>query len=337
MNLDYLEITKFLNKDRINLHYLEKEASYKDADKYFFEGCRKIEVWDLKNINQVKIKGSLPYWINGHNYYSSPEDWAEGLDYLSSCLKINVYSGLVDCFEFGTIQEVPFSEDLFLRNHIKLSGYESREYKKGNIITGKEFINPALKVKIYDVSRNIKNKLDKPIQEEINRLYGWDRAKHYIKVENHYKKPEAHFKGNIYLKELISSSFQIQLQKDLISTYKSIMKTGNLILPEKKADLNAGTLPMIILKELEGIYHFNTEDLLKAKLKAIPESILSHDDKKARLKILRENLKKISNQGKSEFDISEMLEAKIQQEEESFEKPYPFYCIGKGEEILSMP
>ena len=73
---------------------------------------------------------------------------------------------------------------------------------------------------------------------------------------------------------------------------------------------------MLILKNLEGVYHFNTEDLLKAKLKAIPDSILSHDDKKARMKILRENMRKISNQGKSENDITELLEAKVKQVEE---------------------
>ncbi len=191
-------------------------------------------------MNQVKIKGSLPYWINGHNFYSSCHDWDEGLDYLSGCLGTNVYSGLVECFEYGTIQEVPFSEEQFLRNHIKLLGYQCREYKQGNIITGKEFISPALKVKIYDVSRNIKNKLDKAIQEEISRLYGWDRAKYYIKIESHCKKPEAYFKGNVYVNELLSSSFQVQLQNDLISTYKHIMKTGKLVLPDRKADLMQG-------------------------------------------------------------------------------------------------
>lgn len=317
MNLDYIEIAKFLHKDSLNFHYLDKEASYKGADKYYFKGCRKLEVWHYSNLNQVKIKGSIPYFINGHNFFSSLDDWAEGLDYLSSCLNTNVYSGLVECFEYGTIQEIPYSEEVFLRNHIKLPGTESRDYKKGDILTGKEFINPSLKVKIYDVSRNIKNKLDKPIQDEINRLYGWDSSKHYIKIENHFKKPEVCFGGNVYLNELFASSFQNQLQKQLISTYESIMKTGNLILPEKKADLNAGTLPLLILKELEGIYHFKTEDLLKAKVKAISDKILSADDKKARMKILRENLKKISNQGKSEYDISELLHSKIKQKIES--------------------
>jgi hypothetical protein len=337
MNLDYIEITQPYSKNKINLSYLQKEAIYQGgAERYFFDGCRKIEVWDYPNLNQVKIKGSIPYFINKHNYNCSINDLKEGLDYIQNCLNLNVYSGLIECFEFGTIQEISFSEDTFLRNHIKIAGMEARDYLKGNKLTGKEFNSSALKVKIYDVSRNIRYKLDRSIQDEINRLYGWDKAKHYIKIENHYKKPETFFNGNVYLNELLSSNFQNQLQNQLVSTYKSIMKTGNSILPEKKADLNAGTLPLLILKELESIYNFKTEELLRAKLKAISEEILSKDDKKARLRILRENLKKITMQGKSEFDISESLEAKIKHANKAEEIPYPFYCIEKGEEILSM-
>lgn len=335
MNLDYIEISKILDKDKPNLEYLQREALYPNAERYSFQGCKKIEIWNFPERNQLSIKGSFPYFINGHNFYSSLEDWKEGLDYLSSCLNLNLYSGLIEAFEFGTIQEIPFPENAFLRNHIRIPGMEAKEYLKGHIITGKEFISPSLKVKLYDSSRNIKSKLDKPLQEEISRLWGWDREKHYIKLESHYRKPEALFMGNIYLHEILSPEIQYKLKKELLSIYKQIMKIGNSILPERKADINAGTLPLIILKELESVYHFRTEEMLKAKLKEIPEEILSPADKKARQKILRDNLKKISISGNSEFDISELLEAKIQQEEKSEESCTPFLCIEKGEEILS--
>jgi hypothetical protein len=333
MNLDYIEISKFLDKDKPNLEYLQREAYYPNAERYSFQGCKKIEIWNYPERNQLSIKGSFPYFLNGHNFNSSLEDWKEGLDYLSSCLNINLYTGLIEAFEFGTIQEIPFTENAFLRNHVKIQGMEARSYNKVQIITGKEFISPSLKVKLYDSNRNIKSKLDKPIQEEISRLWGWNKEKHYIKIENHYKKPEAHFRGNVYLNEILSSEFQYNLKMELYKTYQKIMKTGNIILPEKKADINAGTIPLIILKELESIYHFNIEDMLKAKLKEIPEDILSLSDRKARLKILRENLKKISFSGKSDFDISELLEAKIQQEEINHT---PFLYEEKGEEILSI-
>jgi hypothetical protein len=332
MNLDYIEIAKFTGKDKPNFHSMEKEAVYPNAERYSFQGCKKIEVWNYPEINQIKIKGSIPYFINGHNYFASLNDWKEGLDYLQGSLGLNLYSGLIECFEFGTIQEIPFSPASFLQNHIKVSGMEGKEFRKGNVLTGKEFHSPSLKLKIYDCGRNIKNKLDKGIQEEINRLFGWEKAKHYIKLESHYRRPEAHFKGNVYLAQLLTEEFQRQLQINLLNQYQRIMKTGKAIIPERKADINAGTLPLIILKELEGIHNFRTEELLKALLKEIPEEILSPADKKARQRILKENLNKIRTAGESEFDISKLIKSKINEAEK---ESTPFLYEEKGEEILS--
>lgn len=335
MNLDYIEVTKFTGKDTPNFTYLQCEAIYPNAERYSIQGCRKLEIWNYPKRNQITLKGSLPYFINGHNFNSIPEDWKEALDYISNCMNLNLYSGLIECFEFGTIQEIPFPENAFLRNHIKIPGMQPKEYLKGHIITGKEFISPSLKVKLYDANRNIKNKLDKSIQKELSKVWGWDRAKHYIKLENHYKKPEAHFRGNIYLNEILSSEFQQILKIELINTYKRIMKTGNAKIPEKKADINAGTIPLIVLKELESVFNFNVEELLKGKVKEISEDILSPADRKARLKILRDNLKKITISGKSEFDISELLEEKINQEVKKENNRTPFPYDKKGEDILS--
>ena len=67
----------------------------------------------------------------------------------------------------------------------------------------------------------------------------------------------------------------------------------------------------MILKELEEVYNFNTEELIKGKIKAIPDDIFSPSDRKARLRIIRENLKKIKLQGKSEYDIMQQLKAMI--------------------------
>jgi hypothetical protein len=86
------------------------------------------------------------------------------------------------------------------------------------------------------------------------------------------------------------------------------MKTGIIKLPEDKKDINAGTIPLIVLKELESIFHFNTEELLSNKLKSIPSEMLNKNDKKARQAILKANMKKLVNCGVSEYDISNKLE-----------------------------
>lgn len=275
MNLDFIEIAKFLNKDKLCLDYLQKNATYEWGVKYYFGRCNKIEILHKEALNQVIIRGSIPYFINGHNYYASLPDWLEGLEYIQGCLKTNIFTGLVTCFEFGTIQEIPFNESDFLLHHLKAKEMQTVPYYKGGIITGKEFHSPSLKVKLYDVQRNIKNKLDKAIREELSRLYSWDKEKHYIKVENHYRKPDVHFKGNLYLNELVSSDFQLTLIDKLIHSYRNIMKAGTSIVPSHKADINAGTIPLMILKELESVYNFDTEELIKWKLRSFPEDVFS--------------------------------------------------------------
>ena len=88
------------------------------------------------------------------------------------------------------------------------------------------------------------------------------------------------------------------------------MKTGIIQLPKKKADINSSTLPLIVLKELGILFDFNPEELLKQKLKSIPEEILNRNDKKARSRNIKANLKKLDGKGISQYDIFEMLAAK---------------------------
>jgi hypothetical protein len=90
MNLDYIEITKLTGKDKPNLTYLQREAIYPNAERYSFQGCKKIEIWNYPERNQITLKGSLPYFINGHNYFSTTDDWIEGIDYTEN--GINLYN-----------------------------------------------------------------------------------------------------------------------------------------------------------------------------------------------------------------------------------------------------
>lgn len=217
-------------------------------------------------------------------------------------------------FEYGTIQEIPFIEADFLHNHYRIKGMTAKAYYQGNVLTGREFENKDLKVKLYDVSRNIKNKLDYAIRKDLSNTYGWDKEKHYIKIENHYKKPEALFSQNLILSELLAEEQLRKLQIDLISTYKNIMKTGSIHFPNDKGDINSSTIPLMVLKELERIYDINTEELIKQIIKCIPEEILTNDDRKYRRSQIKNNLKKIISTEKSSYDITELLNLKLNAE-----------------------
>ncbi len=92
-----------------------------------------------------------------------------------------------------------------------------------------------------------------------------------------------------------------------MNTYQKIEKEGSIIFPENKRDCTLPVIELIALKELGLRYGFNPEEYLKLKIKTIPESILTKEDKKNRKKSLKNLMNKISNSEVSSFDISNEL------------------------------
>ena len=233
MNLDFIDISKFLHKDTLCTEHLQWNSNYANGTiHYLLHGRRNngIDVWHHTETNKVRIKGSIPYLMNGHNYFSSTKIICEGLDYISERLKQDTYSFNVDCFEFGTIQQISFDVSDFLHNHIKLKGTTPHPYNKGNILTGKDFENAYLLTKLYDVNRNMKSKVAAVVRNELKTFYDWNDKNNYVKVENHYKKPDVFFrKNNVIVDDLLADESLRKLEVDLINTYKSIVKTGNII------------------------------------------------------------------------------------------------------------
>jgi hypothetical protein len=312
MNYDFTSLIKNVSKDNLCLNYLDHEASYSQGkEKFILKGVKNIEIYYNPSSSEISLNANFPYFIQGHNFAFSSKKMKEAIQYTSELLNINLFSSLVKSFEFGSIIELNFPIDEFLFNHISLKGKAIQPYLTQNKLTGKYFKDGIMVHKLYNAGANIKNKLSSTIREDLSNNYGYDKAKNYLKIENHYMKPDVHFKKrNLYLNEVLSNSFMNECKEDLITTYKSIMKTGIIKLPEDKKDLNAGTIPLIILKELETLFHFNAEELIFMKLKSIPEEILNKNDKKARKAILSSNFDKINNNDNfSNYDITSKLES----------------------------
>jgi hypothetical protein len=312
MNYDFTSLIKNVSKDNLCFNYLDHEASYSQGkEKYILKGVENIEVYYNPSSSEISLNANFPYFIQGHNFAFSSEKMKEAIQYTSELLNINLFSSLVKSFEFGSIIELDIPIDEFLFNHISLKGKAIQPYLTQNKLTGKYFKDGLLVHKLYNAGANIKNKLSSTIREDLSNNHGYDKTKNYLKIENHYKKPEVYFKKrNLYLNEVLNSHFMNECKEDLINTYKSIMKTGIIKLPEDKKDLNAGTIPLIILKELEPLFHFNAEELIFMKLKSIPEEILNKNDKKARKAILSSNFDKINNNANlSNYDITSKLES----------------------------
>jgi hypothetical protein len=314
MNFDYAELTKSIGKDKLSYQYLEEVGAYPNGFKsYILKGVEKMKIRIHKEAGLIELKANLPYYWQGHNFHFTKATMIEALQHTSDMLNINLFQAELRRFEFACILEVDQKPDDFLNNHLSYKGKPFQEFlnKSHSAITGKEFQDDVLKVKLYDAGLRIKQMTSKSIRQELELTSGYDQKKNYIKLENHYKNPNVYFKNRyLFVNEVLQEDFMQLCKDDLIETYKSIMKTGLIKIPTNKKDLNVGTLPLILLKELGLIYGFNPEELMKQRVKAIPEDILSFYDKKARQGQLKQNWRKVASDEVSQYDILKQLESK---------------------------
>ena len=273
-----------------------------------------MEVWINEVNNLLKVKGSPPYYWQGHNFSFGREALRESIQDISGRLKINLWEAELSRFEFGSIIEVQAKPEELIRHHLKSKGMKTRCINPD----AKYFEGTIQSLKIYDAGRNMKNKLDKAIRSHLSQAYGYDQGKHYLKVENHYKKPEIVLNSGIRIlvNDLLIPEFYQKCKADLLSQYRNIMKTETLLIPKDKKALSAGNIILLAFKEAENFFPVNAEEMINSLLKAIPEEVLNQNDKKARKRQIREMLKKISDPGGrilagSKHDLYSILEAKL--------------------------
>ena len=304
MNFDYIEAVMNLSKDKPCLDYLNHEAGYPASgwNKFIYEGCNAVEVWLNHEAGKMKVKGSIPYFIAGQNFKSSPEDFRNGINHLSEVLEMDLQEAEMKAFEYGTTLEIPFPVKQVFLSHLKIQGMKARAFDNGIY-----FEDRALRVKLYDAGKNLKDKLSRDDRARLTSDFGYSPFHNYLKIENHYKRPAVCFKKSfISLGELLKPEFQTICKNDLVTKYRSIMKAKTIELRNKK-QLTSSTIPLIILKEYESLLPCKAEDLIKQKIKAIPAEILTKEDKKSRKRQIGYNWKKITSASPCKYDVSELL------------------------------
>ncbi len=313
MNFDYIDIAKRLGKDNVCLDHLQWFGNSYGWEKFNVINKKKIEVW-IRN-DEIKVKANIFYFMNGHNFHNSNIDLIDGLQYVSELLNVNLFNAEAKAFEFGTVINIQHNPQEFLSNHISINKIPLQPYyKKGTEkLTGKKYFDKsnAFEFEIYDVGHRIKSTISKAIRDDLSNSYGYDKAKHYIRIESHYKQPEACFKKrNIYVDDILQDGFRNICKEDIITKYKSIMKTGIIQLPKGKDDLSTADILLRILMEQAILHGFNPEELWNQMIKALPTELLTKNDKYDRKKQFQKYLKKLKLNEKSQYDISEMLAAK---------------------------
>lgn len=296
-----MELAKHLGKDTISLAYLELESRYKSGwDKYTLQGVNAIEVWLNPCVNKLKIRGSIPYFMQGHNFTSSPDLLEQAFLFIQDQLSTYLFDAEVKKLEFGQIIEVSQKPEVIFSHHHNYKRSPLTRYKHGLV-----HVDNGFKLKLYNAKQNLVLKTSKDLRHGLIKSHVFNPKSEYIKVESHITNlPKSLGINDINTTDLLDKDFWDYCNEDLARKYSYITKTGNHRLPMKKKDINSSTMPLLVLADKGKQYGFNPETELKQLLQSFPDELLNIHDKKARLRQLKQNLNKIMSSELSNYDLT---------------------------------
>jgi len=98
--IDFISATtSFESKDNLFLPHLQFEAKYSSGwEKYYLNGCEKMEVWINSNRQILKLKGSVSYYWQGHNFTFTNKEFVAAINHIKGLLNINIWNAMLDVF-----------------------------------------------------------------------------------------------------------------------------------------------------------------------------------------------------------------------------------------------
>lgn len=318
--IDYIQATKHLSdKDRLFLGHCRLEAEYSSGwQKYWLQGCEKLEIWYNPSLNWMRLQGSIMYYWQGHNFTYDKKGFVAAIDHIIKIIHISIWDAMIEAFEYGVIMQVPKKPKEYIKRHSSIPSEKlilnEKPKDKGNF---RWWEDRNVCNKMYDAAQNIKKKQGLQ-RKEILKESGWNPEGEFLKWETHYLKPEIlnHGKG-LLLADLMKPYWENVFKEDLYVQYKRLIPMKSLITPTNKKDLSSADIVMLALAEAQINAGENLQEVKKMlydKINAIPEGVLSKADKDSRKRQIKSLFDKLQESPESEWDLSEKLEKALKAE-----------------------
>jgi hypothetical protein len=312
--IDFISATtSFESKDNLFLPHLQFEAKYSSGwEKYYLNGCEKMEVWINSNRQILKLRGSVSYYWQGHNFTFTNKEFVAAINHIKGLLNINIWNAMLDVFEFGVIMEVQDKPKEYILHHSALPKDKLTMNEKPKDKHQFRWWNDSnVSLKMYDASRNIQMKQGEN-RKEIIRQAGWQDSGDFLKWEAHYLKPQCLNKGKgLKLYNLVNPDWNNVFKEDLYLQYKRLVPMKSIITPQNKKDLStADILALTFAEEAinEGQSLEDLKKILYAKVNSTPDDVLSKADKDARKRQLKGLLDKLKESPESKWDLSDKIQ-----------------------------
>lgn len=318
MIIDFIEANTYLYKDKPFLDNLHWCRTYENGNLGFYlEGCRKVEFIYNEFNNMLLFRGSIMYFMQGHNFTYNKATFVEGVEYLAQLLHLNqneLWNMQINIFECGVICEVENKPAEYIKHTRESKGMwvdeNPKDKKKG---TCRSFNDKYAYRKIYDAGKNIQHKQGLTMKQIIQES-GWKPDANYLKWEVHYLKPEMVFNGGIglTLKDLVNPHWEQAFKTDLYTQYTKLLPMKTLIQPTEKTNYKTSDIFAIELIEAklnEGATLEEIKKMLYARINA--SAILDKPDKDARKRQVKQIFDKVQLSEESIWDISNELKKAI--------------------------
>lgn len=316
--IDYISFSKCLHKGTPFLghcNFYSCKLNDYGWQTYTIQGCKELQVHWNESSREIRINGSLPYFLKGHNFSYSRDEFVETIDVLQSLLGVGLWDSFVDSFEYGVIIPVQHNPSLYIKNHTALTKSRLNENSRGKDNgAGKWWDNPNVLLKMYDAGKNIKMKQGMKERQVIEES-GYNPNQHYLKFEVHYKRKMYLLNDGkgVVLEKLQMPSFIEHLNCELIQKYELLKPMADIIQPTDKKDYSALD---VVLGEYVKILNDNGKTIQDAK-KQIYSAInlagcLNKPDKDSRKQTIKKAFDKMRESEQSQWNVKKQLECGLQ-------------------------
>lgn len=233
--IDFISATKCLYKDSPNLSnckWISRNA--KGEELYELMGQKPMKVIWKPSDGLFTIKGSIPYFLQGHNFSFDTNGFIECVNFLQSLLDVGLWDAWLNEFEHGVIFPVEGNPSDYIRYHSTSRRSKLKECTNGKDNgNGKWWVGSASNLKLYNPKSNFKGKVSKSKRMEIE---SYDPKQNYLKFEVHYNQPHLLNAGrNLLVEDLQSPHWQTHLGEILLDQYKLLQPMRTLVKPTEKS------------------------------------------------------------------------------------------------------
>lgn len=144
---------------------------------YYLEGCERVKVWHIPQTGLLKVEGSLPYFLNGHNFSFTREELVQAVEILDSMLgHVGLWGAIVDKFENRVIVPVDAKPKEYIAKHFASPGSHLQRILNERY-SGKFVMWPKAgeDIKLYDAGANILLKQGM-VRRDVIEGAGWNQS-----------------------------------------------------------------------------------------------------------------------------------------------------------------